>query len=102
MNFVVELLLWPVVVFLQAVCGVLHPAKTPKMVLYQKIARLALLASVAVFSMAIPLSLLTLPATGVTLPLALGVVLLLVFAVFGKVCDDQAQDKDDGVFGGRG
>ena len=102
MNIVVELLLWPVVVFIQAVSGVLVPAKSSKKVVYQRIARLALLASVALFGMAFPFSLIASPAIGIKPLLALGVVLLLVFVVFGNLCDDQAKDKDNEVSGGRG
>ena len=94
MSFVVDFLLWPVAVFLQAVCGVLCLAKTPRIAMCQRIARFALLGSVVVFSMMIPLSLIAGPAIGIKLPLALGVVLLFVFVVFGSLCDDQAEDKD--------
>ena len=94
MDFVLSFLLWPVGVFLQAVVGVLCSAKTPRIAMYQKIARLALLASVVVFSMTIPLSLIVKPGIGIKPPLALGMVLLFVFIVFGNVCDDQAEDKD--------
>ena len=94
MNFVVEFLLWPVAVFLQAVVGVLCSAKTEKMAMYQKFARLALLGSVVVFIMTIPLSLIVRPAIGLKPPLALGVVLLFVFVVIGNLCDDQAEDQD--------
>lgn len=93
MKLVVGLLLWPVVLFLQAVCGVLYSAKTPRIALYQKIARLALFASVAVISM-IPLSLLATSFIGVKLLLLLGMLLLFVFVVFGNLCDNQAEDKD--------
>jgi len=94
MDFVLGFLLWPVAVFLQAVCGVLCSAKTPRTAMYQRIARLALLGSVVVFSMMIPLSLIVRPVIGIKPPLALGVVLLFVFVVFGKQCDDQVEDKD--------
>ena len=94
MNFVVDFLLWPVAVFLQAVAGVLCSAKTQRIATYQKIARLALLASVMVFSTMIPLSLIVKPVIGIKPPLALGVVLLFVFVVIGNLCDDQAEDKD--------
>ena len=94
MDFVLGFLLWPVAVFLQAVVGVLCLAKTPQKVVYQKIARLALLGSVVAFSMTIPLSLIVKPVLGIKPPLALGVVLLFVFVVSGNVCDDQAEDKD--------
>jgi hypothetical protein len=93
MNLVVDCLLLPVVVFLDAVGGVLGPAKTPQKVVYQKIARLALLASVVVLVMAFPLSLIANPVIGIKPPLALGVVLLLVFLVAGNLCDDEAEDK---------
>jgi hypothetical protein len=101
MNFVVGLLLWPVDVFLRAVCGVLHQAKTPTIAMYQRIARLALLASIAVFS-TIPLVLIAKPTIGIKPPLALGVGLLLVFVVIGRLCDDQAEDKDIEASGERG
>ena len=94
MDFVLGFLLWPVAVFLQAVCGVLCSAKTPRTAMYQRIARLALLGSVVVFSTTIPLSLIVKSVIGITLPLALGVVLLFVFVVSGNLCDDQAEDKD--------
>ena len=94
MNFVVCVLLWPVAVFLQAVCGVICSAKTPRIAMYQRIARLALLGSVVVFGMTIPLSLVVKPVIGIKPPLALGVVLLFVFVVIGNLCDDQAVDKD--------
>ena len=94
MNFVVDFLLWPIAVFLQAVAGVLCSAKTARIAMYQKIARLALLGSVVVFSTMIPLSLIAGSAISIKLPLALGVVLLFVFVVFGSLCDDQAEDKD--------
>ena len=87
-------LLWPVALFLQAVCGVLGWAKTPRIAMYQRIARLALLGSVVVFSMTIPLSLIVKPVIGIKPPLALGVVLLFVFVVIGNLCGDQAEDKD--------
>ena len=93
MNFVVHFLFWPVAVFLEAVVGVSCPATTPKMAIYQKIARLALLASVVVF-MTIPMSLIAIPVIGIKPPLALGVALLFVFVVAGKLCDDQTKDKD--------
>jgi hypothetical protein len=93
MKFVLAFLLWPVAVFLQAVCGVLGRAKTPKMAVYQRIARLALFASV-VFSMTIPLSLIVTPFIGIKPLLALGAVLLVIFVVFGNLCDNQAEDKN--------
>ena len=93
MDFVLGFLLWPVGVFLQAVVGLFCLVKTPRTALYQKIARLALLGSVVVFS-TIPLSLIARPAIGIKPPLALGVVLLFVFVVSGNLCDDQAEDKD--------
>ena len=94
MDFVLSFLLWPVGVFLQAVVGVLCSAKTPRIAMYQKIARLAILGSVVAFSMMIPLSLIAKQVIGIKPPLALGMVSLFVFVVFGKVCDDQAEDKD--------
>lgn len=94
MNSIWDVLLWPVVVFLQAVAGVLCRAETPKMAVCQKIARWALLASTLVFITTIPLSLIARPAFGIKPPLALAVVLLLVFIVVGKLCSDQAEDKD--------
>ena len=100
MNFVLEILLWPVVVFLQAVVGVLSQAKTPKMVMYQKIARLALFASVGFFCV-IPLFLLAASPIGIQPLLALGVVFLVVFIVFGNLCDNQARDDDRGESGER-
>ena len=99
MKLVVGLLLWPVVLFLQAVCGVLYSAKTPRIILYQKIARLALFASVAVISI-IPLSLLATSFIDVKLLLLLGMLLLFVFVIFGNLCDNQAEDND--MPGGRG
>ena len=95
MNFVVDFLLWPVAVFLQAVCGVLCSAKTARIAVYQRIARLALLGSVVVFSMTTPLSLIVRPVIGIKPSLALGMVLLFVFVVIGNLCDDdQAEDED--------
>jgi hypothetical protein len=93
MDFVVSVLLWPVAVFLNAVCGVISLAKTPRIAMYQRVARLALLGSVVVFS-TIPLLLIARPVMGIKPPLALGVALLLVFVVMGKLCDDQTNDKD--------
>ena len=93
MNLVLGFLLWPVAVFLQAVCGVLHQAKTPTIALFQKIARLALLGSVVVFS-TMPMLLIVKSVIGIKLPLALGGILLFVFVVFGKLCDDQTEDKE--------
>ena len=93
MNFVVEFLLWPVAVFLQAVVGVLCSARTEKMAMYQKFARLALLGSVVVFS-TMPMLLIVKSVIGIKLPLALGGILLFVFVVFGKLCDDQTEDKE--------
>jgi hypothetical protein len=93
MNFVVGCLLWPVAVFLNAVAGVLRLSKTPKVAMYQKLARLALFGSVVVFS-TLPLSLIAIPTIGIKPPLALGVVLLLVFVVIGNLCDDQTEDRD--------
>jgi hypothetical protein len=98
MNLALGLLLWPVGIFLQAVCGVLHRAKTPTIALYQRIARLALFGSVVVFS-TIPMFLLARPAIGIKPPLVLGGILLLVFVVLGKLCDDHTEDKDDAVAG---
>jgi uncharacterized membrane protein len=63
------------------------------MAMYQKVARFALLASVALFILTLPLSLIVHPAIGVRSLLALGVVLLLVFVVFGNLCDGQNEDK---------
>ena len=93
MNPVLDFLLWPVALFLQAVAGALAPAKTPEKVVYQKISRLALLASVVVFMMTLPLSLIANPAIGVKPPLALGVTLLLIFVVFGNLCDEGDDDE---------
>ena len=93
MNSVAGFLLWPVAVFLQAVAGVLCLAKTPKIAVYQRIAQLALLASIAVLS-TIPLFLIARPAISIKPPLALGVVLLFVFVVIGNLCDNQAEDQD--------
>jgi hypothetical protein len=93
MNWVWNLLLWPVGVFLQAVCGVLHEAKTPTVALFRTIARMALLAGVMAFATA-PLFMIARPAIGIKPPLVLGAALLVVFVVFGKLCDDQAGDKD--------
>ena len=93
MNFVLGFLLWPVAVFLRAVVGGFCLATTPRTVMYQKIARLALLASITVFS-TIPLFLIARPAMGIKPLLGLGVVLLFVFVVIGNLCDDQAEDKD--------
>jgi hypothetical protein len=92
MNFIAEFVLWPVDVFLRAVCGVLHRARTPIMASWQRIARLALLASLTVFG-TVPVLLIPRPTIGIKPPLALGVGLLLVFIVIGKLCDDQAHDK---------
>ena len=92
-TFVVNFLLWPVVVFLQAVLGVFCSAKTQKMAMYQRIARLSLLGSVVVFSMTIPLSLIVTPVIGFKLPVVLGIVLLFVFVLIGNLCDDQDEDK---------
>jgi hypothetical protein len=94
MSLVADFLLWPVAVFLQAVCGVLGPAKTPRIALYQRIARLALLGSVVVFGTMIPLTLIGKSVIAIKPPLALGVVLLFVFVVIGNLCDDQSEDKD--------
>jgi hypothetical protein len=96
MNLAFGLLLWPVGMFLQAVCGVLHQAKTPTIALYQKTARLALLTSVVVFS-TIPMLLIL--KSAIRLPLALGGILLLAFVVLGKLCDDQNDGKDDAAAG---
>ena len=98
MNLALGLLLWPVGIFLQAVCGVLHPAKTPTIALYQRIARLALFGSVVAF-ITTPLFLLARPAIGIKPPLALGGILLLAFVVLGKLCDDQSEDENDAVAG---
>ncbi|NLF08497.1 MAG: hypothetical protein GX594_11030 [Pirellulaceae bacterium] len=94
MHFIVELLTWPIVLFLQAVCGVLNRTKTPKMALYQKIARLALFAAVVVFA-TIPLSMVTAPAIGAKPLLFLTMVLLIVFVFFGNLCDE---NKDSGEY----
>ena len=96
MNLALGLLLWPVGIFLQAVCGVLHRAKTPTIAFYQRIARLALLTSVVVFS-TIPMLLIV--KSAIKLPLALGGILLLAFVFFGNLCDDHTEDKDDAVAG---
>ena len=89
----VDFLLWPVVVFLQAIVGVFSSAKTQKMARYQRIARLSLLGSVVVL-MTIPLCLIVTPVIGIKLPVVLGVVLLFVFVLIGNLCDDQDEDKN--------
>jgi hypothetical protein len=94
MNVVVDYLLWPVAVFLQAICGILDPAKTPEKAAYQRIARLSLLASVVVFGMAFPLSLLSNSVIGIKPPLAVGVVLLVLFVVFGNLADTPPPDDE--------
>ena len=101
MSFLLDFLLCPVVMFLDAVYGVLHRAKTPTIAMYQKIARLSLLGSIAVVA-TMPLFLIVRPAIGIKPPLALGVALLFVFVVFGKLCDDQTEDKDIDVSEERG
>jgi hypothetical protein len=95
MNSILDVLLWPVAVFLDAVAGVLCRAETPKMAVRQKIARWALLASTVVFILTIPLSLIGRPPLGIKPPLAVASALLLVFIVAGKLCGDRPKDNND-------
>ena len=88
-----DLLLWPVVVVLHAVVGVLGRAKTHKRAMYQRIARLSLLGGVVVL-MTMPLFLIATPVIGIKPPLVLGVVLLFAFVVIGNLCDDRAEDEN--------
>ncbi len=100
MNNFIEVLLWPVVLFLQAIVGVLGRPKAPGMAVYQKIARMALLGCVGVFCL-IPLFMLAAPPVGVQPLLVVGATLLILFVVFGNLCETEDDEEDDGAHGRR-
>ena len=93
MKTVLDILLFPLGVLIEALVGVLYPAENAKMRRHRKMALTSLVGCIGVFGLALlltaiaPNSLATAPLIGV------GLVLMFVFVIAGKMCADEAENR---------
>ncbi len=95
-RWILDILYWPYGVFVEAFVGVLYPPTSLRMAKRRKVATVSLVACLAAFAVAWGLSSIpSLPVT--TAPLwGIGVVLMFVFLVAGKLCADEGEQGRDG------
>ena len=98
MKAIVDILLFPFGVFIEAFVGILYPVESEKMRRHRKWAMISLAGCIGVFALA-RLSVVIIPDSFAMVPLiAIGLVLLFAFLITGKVCADEAESckkRDD-------
>jgi len=95
MKAILDIVLFPIGVFLEAIVGLLYPARSGKMRKRRRWALISLagcigvLGTIAILAAMDPDSLAPAPLAAVAL------ILMLTFLVLGKMCADEAEAEDD-------
>ena len=94
--WIFDILSWPYGVFVEAFVGVLYPATSRRMARRRKVAVVSLIACLAAFAVAGGLSSIQSPLITAVPFWGLGLVLLFVFLIAGKLCGDEGERGRDG------
>ena len=93
MKTVIDILLFPLGVFIEAFVGILYPVESEKMRRHRKWALISLAGCIGVFALVF-LSLAIVPPSVALAPLiAVGLVLMFAFLIEGKACADEAESR---------
>lgn len=93
MKTVIDILLFPLGVFIEAFVGILYPVESEKMRRHRRWAMISLAGCIGVFGL-IFLSLAINPPSVAMAPLiAVGLVFMFAFLIAGKACADEAESS---------
>ena len=93
MKTVLDILLFPVGVFIEAFVGCLYPVESEKMRMHRKCALISLVGCIGVFGLVLSLTAIA-PHSLAIAPLAVvGVVFAVAFLIAGKMCSDEAENS---------
>ncbi len=93
MRTVLDILLFPVGVFMEALMGLLYPVKSARMRARRKLAAASLAGSVATLGSAIVLASLTPESPAKLLLAGIGLILMFAFLILGKLCGDEGEKR---------
>jgi VIT1/CCC1 family predicted Fe2+/Mn2+ transporter len=93
MKTVLDILLFPVGVFIEAFVGCLYPAESEKMRRHRKWALISLAGCIGVFCLVLLLTAITPHSLAIAPLVAVGLVLMFSFLIAGKMCSDEAENS---------
>ncbi len=98
MKTVLDILLFPLGVFIEAFVGILCPVASEKMRRHRKWAMVSLAGCTGVFGLAFLSLVIAPPSVGLAPLIAVGLVFMFAFLIAGKACADEAEStkkRDD-------
>ncbi len=93
MKAIVDILLFPLGVFIEAFIGVLYPVESPKMRRRRNWALISLAGWVGVFGLVFLLAAITPHSLAIAPLIVVGMVLMFAFLIAGKACADEADSN---------
>ncbi len=93
LKTLIDILLFPMGVFIEAFVGILYPVKSEKMRRHRKWAVVSLAVCIAVFALVFVSAAITPPSVGLAPLIGVGVVFLFAFLIAGKACSDEAESS---------
>lgn len=91
MRTVLDILLYPVGVFIEALVGVLYPSENAKMRRRRKAALLSLAGCLGAFGVVTILAVIDSHSLAMVPLIGIGLLLMLAFLIAGKMCADEAE-----------
>jgi len=91
MNAVIDILLFPASLFIDAFVGILYPVESEKMRRRRKWAMISLAGCVGVFGLVLLSLAITPPSVALAPLVGVGLVFLFAFLIAGKACADEAK-----------
>ncbi len=92
MKTILDILLFPLGVFIEAFLGILYPAESAKMRRHRTVALLSLVGCIGVFGLAFLLAVIAPDSLAKAPLIGAGLVLMFVFLIAGKMCADEAEN----------
>jgi hypothetical protein len=93
MKSILDILLFPVGVFIEALVGCLYPVESEKMRSRRRYALTSLAGCIAVFTLVFLLAVIAPHSLAIAPSAAVGLILLFAFLIAGKMCSDEAENN---------
>ena len=93
MRTVLDILLFPFGVFIEALMGMLYPVKSARMRRHRRLATWSLAGTVAAFGFVFLLASIAPDSLAKPLFAGVGLILMFAFLIFGKLCGDEGEKR---------
>jgi succinate-acetate transporter protein len=99
MRSILDIVLWPYGVFMESLAGILYPVKSARMARRRNVAIASLAGCLTIFAIVFLLSSSSSLSIAIAPLVFVGLVLMFVFLITGKMCADEAEQNQDNKHG---